>query len=129
MTAEELVRVGYTAWSNRDWEAFAAVLHPEVEWHTSTLFPGIEPVYEGREATMGFLREFSTSWEEISAQPEEVRAIPGGVLVRVRFRARGRGGVEVDRRFGHRFEVEEDHVRRVFTYAGWDESLSALGLS
>ena len=44
----ELAERGYRAWNEDDLEALLAICHPEVEYHTSGVFPGLEPVYRGR---------------------------------------------------------------------------------
>jgi ketosteroid isomerase-like protein len=129
VTHEERARAGYDAWSRRDWEGFAALLHPDVLYVTSHVFPGMDETYEGREAVVGFLREFSATWEEIVAEADEMRAAPDGVYALVHFSARARDGLRVDRDFGHHLVFEGDLLKRLVTYPSWDEGLAEVGLS
>jgi ketosteroid isomerase-like protein len=129
VTFEELTRAGYDAWSRRDWEGFAAVLRPDVVWVTSGVLLGLDDEYVGREAVVAFLREFSETWEEISAVPLELRTVEDGTVCDVHFRARGRGGVDVDRMFGHHLTFEDGRLRKLVTYEDFDQALAAAGLS
>jgi ketosteroid isomerase-like protein len=47
-TNKELVARGYAAWNEDDLEGLLALCHPEVSYHTSGVFPGLDPVYEAR---------------------------------------------------------------------------------
>jgi hypothetical protein len=58
----------------------------------------------------------------------EMRDVPDGVLAHVRFFARGRGGIEVDRRFAQHMTIEDGRLRRIRTWPEWPEALRALGL-
>ena len=46
LTNTELAERGYRAWNEDDLDGLLAICHPEVEYHTSGVFPGLESVYE-----------------------------------------------------------------------------------
>jgi ketosteroid isomerase-like protein len=47
----ELTEIGYRAWNEDDLDGLLAICHPEVEYYTSGIFPGLQFVYEGKRAS------------------------------------------------------------------------------
>jgi ketosteroid isomerase-like protein len=91
-----LVQKGISLWNKRDWEAALEDLHPQIEWRTSGVVPGIDQVYTGHEGAMRFWTTWTELWDEIRIDIEQMTERDDDVLVLARFQARGRDGVEVD---------------------------------
>jgi ketosteroid isomerase-like protein len=93
----KVVREGIAAWNQGDLEAAMTNISDDVVWKTGDVFPGIEPVYEGRDGVMRFFRDFIEPWETIATDIEEVLGESDEqIFIRVRFVARGREGIDVD---------------------------------
>jgi len=125
----ELVRQGYAAWNNGDMHAMLAILHPDVEFTTSGVFPGLNPVYRGHDGFRKFWRDFPDMWESILVSVDELRDCGERVLALVAFDARGRDGLEVGRQVGTVWAFRDGLTVRVENYASWTEALEAAGLS
>ena len=124
----ELVRQGYAAWNTRDMDAMLARLHPEVEFTTSGVFPGQDPVYRGHDGFRKFWRDFSETWESILVSTNELRDCGERVLALVTFEARGRDGVEVGRQTGSLWTFRNDLAVRIENHRDWTKALQAAGL-
>jgi ketosteroid isomerase-like protein len=95
------VRPSIDAWNTGDLESAIELIDPEIEWRTARVFPDISPVYRGLAEVRKFWATFVEPWEDIRLEVEEVlheRGTPddGLVVIRARFRARGREGIELD---------------------------------
>jgi len=64
--AEQTIRAGFAAWGRGDIEATLARLHPEIEFVSSGVFPGVEPEYHGHEGFSRFWHDFRDMWERNS---------------------------------------------------------------
>jgi ketosteroid isomerase-like protein len=127
-TKLEAVNRGFAAWNSGDLEAFLDTVHPDVVWEPSGLFPDITTHYEGHDGVRQFWRDFVGPWDSISIEFVDVRELGGNALVvRVLFRGRGRGGIEVEQDFGQYYEVEGDLLYRMRSYVSWEEALAAAG--
>lgn len=125
----ELLRRVYAHFEADDFEAAAAHIHPDVEWHSSGVFPGLEPVYHGREAVRDWWRGIRDPFERFGVAIEDVWEAGDTVVTQVRFQAIGReSGVEVDLPFAHHFRFEGDVVVYYASYASVEEALAAAGL-
>jgi ketosteroid isomerase-like protein len=122
----EILRAVYDAWNREDFEGLEKHLHPEIEWRSSSYFPGLEPLYSGREAVRGWweaLREPFDSW---TIDLDEMQEVEGRIVTFVCFHAIGKGsGVAVDLPFAHVFEFEGDLIRRYRSFESADEALAA----
>ena len=49
----ELVRRAYDVWNRDELGPWLEVLHPDLEWHTSGVFPDLDPVYRGELTVIG----------------------------------------------------------------------------
>jgi ketosteroid isomerase-like protein len=104
VSAEDIkvVRQGLDAINRGDLDAFAACLHPEVEWDDTEGGPGFRKVHHGRAAMREWLRESLEPWESVHTEAEEITQVSEGrVLVGTLTRGRGRAsGVEQSSAFG-----------------------------
>jgi ketosteroid isomerase-like protein len=68
----ELIRAGYEAWNRNDLDAWLEVLHPDVEFHTSGVWPDFDPVYRGREGLADFWRRMHEPWEKFRIEVDQI---------------------------------------------------------
>jgi ketosteroid isomerase-like protein len=54
----------FEAWNSGDLEGWLRYLGPEFEYRTAQLFPGMEPVYRGREGMTRFWNALREPWEK-----------------------------------------------------------------
>jgi ketosteroid isomerase-like protein len=124
----ELTERGYRAWNEDDLEALVAICHPEVEYYTSGVFPGLQTVYEGKEGIRRWWAEFHEPWREIKVIPERIADRPDGVAVLVRFVGKGRQGIETTMSFINTIEVRDGLAVRFDSQPPTEEALTELGL-
>jgi ketosteroid isomerase-like protein len=122
------VRRVWTAFSTRDWAAFAEELDPEVEYR-----PAEEhTVQRGPEGCTEYSHQWLDAWDTFSAQVEETESAPtpNRVFARIHLRGRGRGsGVEVEERLYWVAELRRGRLYRINEYNDRGEALEAAGLS
>ena len=127
--AVELLRRLYEAWNRRDIDGGIAMLHPEVEIHTSGHFPGLAPLYTGCEEARQFYDDLAGAWERLDLVPSEFHDLGGGrVLSLHHFRGVGRGGITAERESAQIVGVEDGFVRSMRTFGSWDEARAAAGI-
>ena len=124
----ELTERGYRAWNEDDLEALLAICHPEVEYHTSGVFPGLQPVYRGEEGIRRWWRDFHEPWERIQVIPERIAEGPEGVAVLIRFEGVGRQGIETSMEFINTIEIRDGLAHRFDSQPPTDEAIRELGL-
>jgi ketosteroid isomerase-like protein len=107
----------------------APELHPDVEWHSSGVFPGLDPVVHGIEGVRKWWSALKEPWESFDINVERHWEEGNTLLTWVRFDAVGKGsGVEVHLPFANVFVFEEDLVRRFRSFTDLDEALAAAGI-
>ena len=126
----ELVRTGYAAFNRRDFDAAAAIFHPQAEWYP--YLGAVEgDLYRGRETIVkmwsslneGFGGTLRIEIRELIDCGEEVVAV-------VEARATGSGsGAEVQQTWAQLATVRDGLVFRVKPYPGREDALEAAGLS
>jgi len=124
----ELAKRGYDAWNDDDLEALLATCHPEVEYHTSGVFPGLEPVYRGREGFRRWWDAFHEPWRQIKVIPERIAERPDGVAVLIRFEGTGRQGIETTMQFINTIEIRDGLAYRFNSRPASDGAIRELGL-
>jgi ketosteroid isomerase-like protein len=125
---EAQLREAFRRWNEGDYEGATDLMGPEVEWHTSGVFPDIVDVYRGRDGIQRFWRDFAAPWEEIVLEALRIEASGDDAVVDFRFWARGRGGVQVDMTIYHRFRRREGLTSYVQSYGTREAALAAAGL-
>ena len=123
----DLVRRSYAAWNEADLDAMLAILHPDFEYVTSGLFPGLAPVYRGRDGYTDYWLEFRSTWESLRIEMDELREVGEQVVTLFTFEGRGRAGLEARRPFGHVWTFRDGLVVRLEAYGDWEETLEAVG--
>ena len=104
---------------------------PGWELITGGAFPGLAPVYRGREGALELWEALKGPWDNqaLYVEIERVEDLGETVLALFRMRARGeQSGVEVAIKWAHviTFPSGDEHIR---SYANWDEALQAVGLA
>jgi len=128
MASEQIatVRRALSLWSEGDLEGFLAILDPEIEWRTSGLYLGMDPIYRGRDGFRKFWRDFHDLWQRISMELREAVEEGDRLAFSFRFDAIGRDGVRAARDQACVVTVRDGLLVRNENYASWEEALDAL---
>jgi ketosteroid isomerase-like protein len=120
--------------SERDWEATLAgawveLWDPEIEWDASTHpLPDLAGVYRGRDATLGWWRQWLAAWEAVRIEYELVEAEDRVVGL---FHQRMRGaytGIDVGSgKYAMVFTFRDGLLVHAKFYASQAEALQAVG--
>ena len=119
---------GYGAWNRDDREAWIEVLHPEIEFWTSGLFPGFDEVYRGHAGMRRFWDAMKDPWEVFELLPDADRIVTLGdeVMVPLHFHGRGRAtGIDVQLEMFHVGRLEDGMLRELIA-VGEEEAAQAL---
>ncbi|HLM30406.1 MAG TPA: nuclear transport factor 2 family protein [Solirubrobacterales bacterium] len=124
----ERYREALDAWNRRDLVWILEQASPEIEFRTAQLFPGIEPVYRGREGMVEFWTSFiEEPWALLRFDIEEI--FPAGesrVLALLTFHGTERGsGDEVSVPYAHLATFEGEEVARIDAFDDWDDARRA----
>lgn len=95
-TAQETVLELFAAFAERDADAAAAVLHPDLEFWpqpTGELAGRREP-YRGHDGFRRYLADVARVWEEFAVAPTDFRVAGAGVICFGHATGRPRGGAE-----------------------------------
>jgi ketosteroid isomerase-like protein len=122
--------------SERDWEATLAgawvdLWDPDIEWDASTHpLPDLAGVYQGRDATLRWWREWLAAWEAVQVEYELVDA--GDRVVVGLFHLRMRGhytGIDMaSGKYAMVFTFRDGLIVHAKYYARQAEALEAAGL-
>jgi ketosteroid isomerase-like protein len=126
----ERYREALEAWNRRDLVWILEQAAPDFEFHTAQLFPGIEPVYEGRDGMVEFWTTFiEEPWALFGLDVNSLE--PAGddrVLALLTFHGTERdSGEEVELPYAHLATFRDDEVVRIDAFADWDEARAAAG--
>jgi ketosteroid isomerase-like protein len=127
----ELYREAIDAWNRRDLVTVLEQTAADFEFHTAGLFPGLEPVYRGRQGLVEFWNAFiEEPWALLQVEIDELRELDDGrVLALLTFTGKGReGDVEVTVQYGHLCTFEDGKVARIDAFADWNEAREAAGI-
>jgi ketosteroid isomerase-like protein len=124
------IRGGLEAWSDGDLEGALENLRPDLEFVTSGVFLGVEPVYHGHEGFRQFWHDFRETWEQIRIEVRDiVEGEPRRYAVVGHFHAMGRDGIGVERPVGMVFvSTAADEITRIESYSSGDDALDAAGV-
>jgi len=123
----KVTRLGFEAYNAGDFEALAALLHPDVELHAdSELINGGD--YRGLEGFTRWNAEWTEAWEEFTIEPRSLEAFGGHVILADTHQvARGAGsGIDVEMDVYWVFEVADDRVVRMHLYASRERAVAAI---
>jgi ketosteroid isomerase-like protein len=126
----ESARRGFEAFAQGGREAVIGLLDPEIELLVPSGMIQSGGTYRGREAVLGFMKEWAEAWEEIKYTPEEFTEAGDGVVVGALYEGRGKGsGVRTEGRFWYVFKFRDGRFRRWELYPERAQALEAAGLS
>jgi ketosteroid isomerase-like protein len=109
------LQAAFEAWNRRDIDAVLQYLREDVVWRTGRNLPDVDAVYKGHSGVRRFFREFMEPWDEISVEILDViEDREDQVVVRVKFHARGREGIELDTHLFQIYRYDENHRGREF---------------
>jgi uncharacterized protein len=124
----EVVRNALDAFNRGDVEAWAADVHPEVEWIDDPRVPGGQTL-RGETEIKRFYESLSRYWESVRIVPERLVDLGHDVLVLGRMTARTRrGGPEIQRPLDQLVTLRDGKIIRNRTFSTRDEALEAAGL-
>lgn len=128
----ERYRDSLDAWNRRDLVWILEQAAADLEFHTAQLFPGIEPVYRGREGMVEFWTTFiEEPWALFRLEIEEIlEADENRVLALITFTGVERGSsAEVTLKYAHLAAFRGEEVVRIDAFSDWDEARKAAGLA
>jgi ketosteroid isomerase-like protein len=124
----ELVRSSLDGWSRGDIEAWLAPAHPDIEFRTSGVYPGVDPIYRGHAELRHFWSVFREPWESIQVRIDQVREADDQLVSLCVFEAHARDGMTVRRVVAWSWQFVDHLFVRVDAYGDWNEALEAVGL-
>ena len=127
----ERYREALDAWNRRDLVWILEQASPQLEFHTAQLFPGLEPVYRGREGMVEFWTTFiEEPWALFRLEVESVESVGDDrVLALLTFHGTERdSGEEVTREYAHLATFDGELVSRIDAFSDWGEARRAAGL-
>jgi ketosteroid isomerase-like protein len=122
-------RAVYEAWNRGDLDRVLTLLHPDHEFRTSGVYPGLNPVYRGHDGFRKFWRDFRDAWESLDIEVHEVRDLGERVVALCTFKGSARDGMVVERPAANVYRFRNRLVVRSDSYGDWHEALEAVGLS
>ena len=122
----EIVRRSLERWNDGDLEKIIEQVDPEIEWRTSALYPGVDPVYHGHEGFRQVWRDFHEIWQTLTMELRDVVAVDDRVAFAFHFDATGGAGVRAGRDQASLATIRNGLLLRILNYATWDEALAAL---
>jgi ketosteroid isomerase-like protein len=121
----ETVRRAYDAFARGDLETLRTFLAPDIEWRTTPDVPFMGN-YAGIEAFLRGMGEWTSAFEDVTTEIEEMIDAGENVIVRHRMRGRGRdSGVEVDLAIYQVVAVRDGKLTRMHDYSTREEALAA----
>jgi ketosteroid isomerase-like protein len=121
----ETVRRAYDAFRRGDLESLRTFLAPDIEWRTTPEVPFMGN-YVGLEDFLRGMEEWTSAFEEVTTDVEEMIDAGDNVIVHHRMRGRGRdSGVEVDLAIFQVVAVRDRKLIRMHDYGTRAEALEA----
>jgi ketosteroid isomerase-like protein len=126
----EIVKFLVAAFADRDLDAAARVLHPEVEIHPAIVGGPEGVVYRGLNGNRQFWTDVDAAWSEFRIDPEEFRDLGDRILVLGRAYARAEGsGIALDEPAAGIAALREARIVQFQSFSSQREALEAAGLS
>ena len=120
-----VVRAAYDAFAGGDFEKLRTFLAPDIEWRTTPEVPFMGN-YVGLDEFLRGMDEWTSAFEGVTTQVEEMIDTGENVIVHHRMRARGRdSGVEVNLAIYQVVAVRDGQLVRMYDYSSRDEALEA----
>jgi ketosteroid isomerase-like protein len=128
------VREGFEAFGRGDFEYILDFLGPDSLWEESQAsFPGLDPVYVGREGFRKWMEDLREVWDAIESRPAEVHELPTdegpSFVVKTELHARGRQEIEVGWTLYNVLWTTGTQIRRRRIYFDEDEAFAEARLT
>jgi ketosteroid isomerase-like protein len=121
----ELVKIALQAYGNGDCEIALALADPLIRWDERASRPDGDLVW-GDDEVQRAMRHYLDGWEQYRFDVEEIAEVgPGKVVGICRERGKPKDGVQVDRRFGGLWVVEDGKIVSWATYLTPKEAVRA----
>ena len=121
----ELVKIALQAYGNGDCEIALALADPLIRWDERQSRPDGDLVW-GHDDVQRAMRRYLDGWEQYRFDVEEIAEVgPGKVVGICRERGKPKDGVQVDRRFGGLWVVEDGKIVSWATYLTPREAVRA----
>ena len=121
----ELVKIALQAYANGDCEIALALADPLIRWDERASRTDGDLVWK-REDVQRAMRRYLDSWESYRFDVEDIVEVgPGKVVAICRERGKPKEGVDIDRRFGGLWVVEEGKIASWVTYLTPKEAVRA----
>jgi ketosteroid isomerase-like protein len=121
----ELVKIALQAYGNGDCEIALALADPLIRWDERASRTDGDLVWK-HEDVQRAMRRYLDGWESYAFDVEDLAEVgPGKVVAICRERGKPKGGVDVDRRFGGLWVVEEGKIVSWVTYLTPKEAVRA----
>ena len=124
----EVVLASLDGWNRGDIDAWLGTPHPDIEFHTSGIYPGTDPVYRGEAELRRFWESFREPWESLHVRVDETRDIGDEVVALCTFEGHARDGMTVRREVAWIWRFVNQQSVRADAYGSWKEALDAAGL-
>ncbi len=125
----EIMRRGWDAWQRGDFDAMAAVWHPDVIWKTEHFHDWPESGYRGHDGIRQFLSEWLDVWGDYKVSVNEIIGAPDGRVVTL-FRHEGTGkqsGVPMELEMAQIATLRDGKIVEFDNYDRPAEALEAAG--
>ena len=121
----EVVRRAYDAFAAGDLETLRTFLAPDIEWRTTPEVPFMGN-YSGLDEFMRGMDEWTSAFDDVTTEIEEMIDMGETVIVHHRMRGRGRdSGVEVDLAIFQVVAVRDGQLVRMHDFGTRDDALEA----
>ena len=118
----DLLRRGYDAFNQHDWDALGELLAPDIEVHRAG---GLGEVH-GAGDTLGFMKPDAFEWQRLEIDGEVVQR-GDRLFVPLRNRVRGKGSeIELEGHAFHVVTVQTGRLRRIEVFFDRDEAMAVL---
>ena len=119
----------YRAMQDRDFSAFLAFLHDDVEWRQDER--SVEPgTYHGHDGVLKFYESLYETFEDFVAVPERYFDAGDQVVAFLHIRGSGQtSGITIDNDVANVLEFREGKIALLQIYLDRAEALEAVGLS
>ncbi|MDQ4040156.1 MAG: nuclear transport factor 2 family protein [Actinomycetota bacterium] len=124
----ELMRSSLDGWNRGDIGAWLAPCHPDIEFRTSGVYPGLDPIYRGHAELRHFWEVMREPWESLQIRIEQVREVDDQLVSLCVFEGHAREGMTVRREVAWISRFADELIVRADAYGSWDEAVEAVGL-
>jgi ketosteroid isomerase-like protein len=125
-TNADLVRQGFDALKDGDFESLLPFIHPEFEATTPPALAAEPDTYRGPEGIRRYFESFYEVMDQVSFEADEFIPVGERVVVLCTLRARGRTtGIETAQRIVQIWELKDERAYRVEVYATLEEAMEA----